>query len=294
MHLPAAIRAAIIVRAEERFLALTLVIGSKTYSSWSLRPWLALAHHKIPFDEVLIPNGSADFKEKVAAFGAGKTVPILLDGKEKIWESIAILEYLAEKFPQVKLWQTDTVARAHARTISAEMHAGFPVLRGKYHFNLKRKRARRTHVPEVEPELARIQAIWRGARERFGKGGDFLFGEFSAADCMYAPVAGRIVSYELKVDHVASAYVEAIQALPAYRTWFDAAQSDLGLRADRRAGLIVPSVIPGAAAARRAKAYGPGSTNASTARFSTDCVYGFRPARFARDRNDEEVSLCGI
>ncbi len=217
---------AIIVRAEERFLALTLVIGSKTYSSWSLRPWLALAHHKIPFDEVLIPNGSADFKEKVAAFGAGKTVPILLDGKEKIWESIAILEYLAEKFPQVKLWPTDTVARAHARTISAEMHAGFPVLRGKYHFNLKRKRARRTHVPEVEPELARIQAIWRGARERFGKGGDFLFGEVSAADCMYAPVVGRIVSYELKVDRVAAAYVEAITRLPAYRAWFDAAQSE--------------------------------------------------------------------
>jgi glutathione S-transferase len=185
-------------------MALTLVIGSKTYSSWSLRPWLALAHHKIPFDEVLIPNGSADFKEKVAAQGAGKTVPILIDGKEKIWESIAILEYLAEKFPQTKLWPAEPI----------------------YHFNLRRKRARRTPAPEVEPELARINALWGGTRERFGKGGDFLFGEFSAADCMYAPVAGRIVSYELKVDRVAAAYVDAIYALPVFRTWFEAAQSE--------------------------------------------------------------------
>ncbi len=207
-------------------MALTLVIGSKTYSSWSLRPWLALAHHKIPFDEVLIPNGSVDFKEKVAAQGAGKTVPILIDGKEKIWESIAILEYLAEKFPHTKLWPADPLARAHARTISAEMHAGFPALRGNCHFNLRRKRARRTFIPEVGPEVERVQALWRGARERFGKGGDFLFGEFSAADCMYAPVAGRIVSYELKVDKATSAYVDAIQALPAYRAWFEAAQNE--------------------------------------------------------------------
>jgi len=207
-------------------LALTLVIGSKNYSSWSLRPWLALAQHKIPFDEVLIPNGTPEFKAQVAAQGAGKTVPILIDGREKIWESIAILEYLAEKFPATRLWPADPVARAHARTISAEMHAGFPVLRGNYHFNLRRKRARRTPVPEVEPEIERLQTLWRGARERFGTGGDFLFGEFSAADCMYAPVAGRIVSYELKVDRVAAAYVEAITALPAYRAWFDAAQSE--------------------------------------------------------------------
>jgi glutathione S-transferase len=207
-------------------LALTLVIGSKTYSSWSLRPWLALAHHKIPFDEILIPNGQPDFKARVAAQGAGKTVPILLDGKEKIWESIAILEYLAEKFPATRLWPADPVARAHARTIAAEMHAGFSELRRHCQFNLRRKRARRTLAPEVEPELARIQALWRDARERFGKGGDFLFGEFSAADCMYAPVAGRIVSYELKVDRVAAPYVEAITRLPAYRAWFDAAQSE--------------------------------------------------------------------
>ena len=207
-------------------MTLTLVIGSKNYSSWSLRPWLALAHHKIPFEEVLIPNGSADFKTKVASHGAGKTVPILLDGKEKIWETIAILEYLAEKFPQAKLWPADPMARAHARAISAEMHSGFSALRGHYHFNLRRKRARPSNPPEVEADVARIATIWRAARERFGTGGEFLFGAFGAADCMYAPVAGRIVSYELKVDRVASAYVEAIQALPAYRAWFDAAQRE--------------------------------------------------------------------
>lgn len=207
-------------------MSLTLVIGSKTYSSWSLRPWLALAHHKIPFDEVLHPNGTPEFKAQIAAHGAGKTVPILIDGKEKIWESIAVLEYLSEKFPQTKLWPADLMARAHARTISAEMHAGFPELRRHCQFNLRRKRARKALAPEVEPEIARVQALWRGARERFGKGGDFLFGEFSAADCMYAPVVGRIVSYELKVDRVAAAYVEAVTRLPAYRAWFEAAQSE--------------------------------------------------------------------
>ena len=165
-------------------------------------------------------------------------MPILIDGKEKIWESIAILEYLAEKFPQAKLWPADPVARAHARTIAAEMHAGFPELRRHCQFNLRRKRARRRYAPEVEPEIARIQALWRGARERFGKGGDFLFGEFSAADCMYAPVVGRIVSYELKVDRVAAAYVEAITAASGLsRLVRRRAKRALALRADRRAGL---------------------------------------------------------
>jgi glutathione S-transferase len=205
-------------------LALTLVIGSKNYSSWSLRPWLALAHHEIPFDEVLIPNGQPEFRPRVASYGAGKTVPILIDGEQKIWESIAILEYLAEKFPTMQLWPADAEARAHARVVSAEMHAGFAALRGNCHFNLRRKRARPSLPPEVDADVARVQAIWRETRARFGKGGDFLFGGFSAADCMYAPVAGRIVSYELKVDSIARPYVEAITSLPAYRAWFDAAQ----------------------------------------------------------------------
>lgn len=205
-------------------MALTLVIGSKNYSSWSLRPWLALAQHKIPFEEVLIPNGSAEFRPRIASYGAGKTVPILIDGAQKIWESIAILEYLAEKFPQTRLWPADQAARAHARTVSAEMHSGFTALRGHCHFNLRRKRARPSNPAEVEADVARVCQLWRETRERYGKGGDFLFGEFCAADCMYAPVAGRIVSYELKVDARARKYVDAIYALPAFRTWFAAAQ----------------------------------------------------------------------
>jgi glutathione S-transferase len=204
-------------------VALTLIIGSKNYSSWSLRPWLALAHHGISFDEVLIPNGQPEFRPRIASYGAGRTVPILIDGGQKIWETIAILEYLAEKFPHTKLWPADPAARAHARVISAEMHSGFMALRQHCSFNLRRKRARATHAPEIDADVARICTIWRETRERFGAGGDFLFGAFGAADCMYAPVAGRIVSYELKVDQVASAYVAAISALPAYRRWYDAA-----------------------------------------------------------------------
>lgn len=208
----------------EKSLAFTLVIGSKNYSSWSLRPWLALAHHKIPFDEVLIPNGQPEFRPRIAAYGAGRTVPILLDGEQKIWESIAILEYLAEKFPKAQLWPADPVARAQARAIAAEMHSGFSALRQHCQFNLRRRRARPSSPPEVEADVARINAIWRDARARFGQGGDFLFGAFGAADCMYAPVAGRIVSYELKVDAPARRYVDAITSLPAYRAWFEAAQ----------------------------------------------------------------------
>jgi glutathione S-transferase len=215
-----------VARAGEAGVALTLVIGSKNYSSWSLRPWLALAHHGIPFDEVLIHNGAPEFRPRVAAYGAGKTVPILLDGKEKIWETIAILEYLAEKFPHTQLWPADAAARAHARVISAEMHSGFMALRQHCSFNLRRRRKRPTNPPEVEADVARICTIWREARARFGRGGDFLFGEFGAADCMYAPVAGRIVSYELKVDEVGAAYVRAITSLRAYRRWFDAAQAE--------------------------------------------------------------------
>ena len=207
-------------------MALTLVIGSKNYSSWSLRPWLALAHHRIPFEEVPIPNGQPEFRPRVASYGAGKTVPILIDGGQKIWETIAILEYLAEKFPQAKLWPADPAARAHARVISAEMHSGFMPLRQHCSFNLRRKRARPANPPEVEGDVARINTIWRETRERYGAGGDFLFGAFTAADCMYAPVAGRIVSYQLTVDKTASAYVEAITSLPAYRQWFDAAQRE--------------------------------------------------------------------
>jgi glutathione S-transferase len=203
-------------------MALTLVIGNKNYSSWSLRPWLALAYHKIPFEEVIIPIHTPETPAAIAKYSPAGKVPVLIDGETVVWESIAILEHLADRFPDAKLWPADLAARAHTRAISAEMHSGFSALRQHCPMNLKRKKARPL-TPEVDADVRRIMEIWRDARTRFGEGGDFLFGAFSAADCMYAPVATRFVSYGIDVDPVSAAYVEAIYALPAFKDWQQAA-----------------------------------------------------------------------
>jgi glutathione S-transferase len=199
-------------------VALTLVIGNKNYSSWSLRPWLALAHHKIAFEEVIIPIHTPETPAAIAKYSPAGKVPVLIDGEATVWESIAILEHLAERFPDAKLWPADFAARAHARAISSEMHSGFAALRVHCPMNLKRRK-KRPLTPEVEANVRRITEIWRDARARFGVGGEFLFGAFSAADCMYAPVATRFVSYEVEVDPVSQAYIDAIYRLPAFQDW---------------------------------------------------------------------------
>jgi glutathione S-transferase len=202
-------------------MALTLVIGNKNYSSWSMRPWLALAHHKIPFHEVIIPLGQPDSKSRMLQYSPAGKVPILIDGDATVWETLAILEHLNERFPEAQLWPEEKNARAHARAIATEMHGGFAALRQNCPMSLKRRRGR-AMTPEALADLRRITEIWRNARETYGRGGDYLFGAFTAADCMYAPVATRIVSYEIKVDPVAAAYVEAIYRLPAFVAWRDA------------------------------------------------------------------------
>ena len=206
-------------------MALTLVIGNKNYSSWSLRPWLALAHHKIAFAEVIIPIHTPETPAAIGKYSPAGKVPVLLDGEATIWESIAILEHLAERFPDARLWPADFAARAHARAISSEMHSGFSALRVHCPMNLKRRK-KRPLTPEVEANVRRITEIWRNARARFGAGGEFLFGAFSAADCMYAPVAARFVSYEVDVDPVSKAYIDTIYRLPAFRDWQKAGLSE--------------------------------------------------------------------
>jgi glutathione S-transferase len=206
-------------------VALTLVIGNKNYSSWSLRPWLALAHHKIAFKQVIIPIHTPETPAAIGKYSPAGKVPVLIDGDATIWESIAILEHLAERFPDAKLWPADFAARAHARAISSEMHSGFAALRVHCPMNLKRKK-KRSLTPEVEANARRITEIWRNARARFGAGGEFLFGAFSAADCMYAPVATRFVSYEVDVDPVSKAYIDAIYRLPAFGDWQKAVLSE--------------------------------------------------------------------
>jgi glutathione S-transferase len=203
-------------------MSLTLVIGNKNYSSWSMRPWLALAHHKVPFEEIVINIYADDKKERILEHSPAGKVPILKDGKATIWDSLAILEYLADKFPDLHLWPKDPAMRAHARSISAEMHSGFQALRQATPMNLKRVPRPIELNEDVKADVARIEAIWNDCRMRYGKQGHFLFGEFSAADCMYAPVATRFRNYDVPVDLVASAYVDTIHTLPAFERWRDA------------------------------------------------------------------------
>lgn len=198
---------------------LTLVIANKTYSSWSLRPWLTLKHVGAAFDEVVIPLRQPETAAKISQWSPAGKVPVLRHGDVTIWESIAILEYLAELFPDANLWPADPAARAHARAISAEMHAGFTALRSNMPMNLRRHLPGRGRTPEVEKDIARITAMWRDCRERFGSGGPFLFGAFSNADAMYAPVVTRFETYAVTLDAVCRAYSDALLALPAMRAW---------------------------------------------------------------------------
>ena len=204
-------------------MALLLLIGNKNYSSWSLRPWIAMKVAGIPFAEQVISLDASDFKERVGRISATGKVPALSDGETQVWESLAILEYLAEKFPQAGLWPTHPGARAHARSIAAEMHAGFLPLRRHYPMNIWRPVRRREPTAEAVENISRIEAMWTDCRTRFGRGGPFLFGAFGAADAMYAPVVSRLHTYDVDVGPVARAYMEAVLGLPAWAEWCAAA-----------------------------------------------------------------------
>ena len=176
-----------------------LIIGNKNYSSWSFRPWIGLKAAAIAFDEEVIPLYAEGSKEQILAHSPAGKVPVLIDGATHVWESLAILEYAAEKFPDAHLWPSDRAARAHARAISTEMHAGFAALRNECGMAMWRPPARKDLSDDAKANIARIQALWTDARTRFGVGGPFLFDRFSAADAMYAPVVSRFETYAIDV-----------------------------------------------------------------------------------------------
>ena len=206
-------------------MALKLIIGNKNYSSWSMRPWIAMKVAGIPFEETVISLDAANFKAVVGAVSGTGKVPVLVDGDVRVWESLAILEYLAEKFPKAALWPADAAARAHARAVSNEMHAGFQPLRKLLPMNMWRPVMKRGLNPEAAANVARIETIWSDCRSRFGEkaGGQFLFGRYGAADAMYAPVVARLHTYGIVVGSGTRAYIEAVMALPAWREWHAAA-----------------------------------------------------------------------
>ncbi len=196
-----------------------LVIGNKAYSSWSLRPWILLAGFHIPFEEIVIPLYDADTKRKILKVSPSGKVPALIDGDVTVWESLAIVEYIAEAYPKKAIWPKDKAARAHARALSTEMHAGFAALRTLCPTNFRRAPARRDLTPEAAADVARIEKMWASARKTFGADGPFLFGAFSAADAMFAPVVNRLHIYEIPVGRATKAYMRAMLDLPAYRAW---------------------------------------------------------------------------
>jgi glutathione S-transferase len=201
-------------------MGLTLYIGNKNYSSWSMRPWIAMKAAGIAFDEVVIPlyTGAADKQRILDVTPSGK-VPALVDGDVSVWDSIAIIEYLAEKFPQANLWPQGPAERAHARAISAEMHGGFGPLRKECGMNIHRPiRAKELSV-DAQDNIARVQEIWTDCRKRFGAGGPFLFGAFSAADAMYAPVVHRLRTYAVDVLPPVRAYMDAMWSYPPFAEW---------------------------------------------------------------------------
>src|SRR4030088_1856083 len=209
-------------------MALQLVIGNKNYSSWSMRPWLALRANHIVFDEVFIPlyTGDAD-KKRLLSFTPSGKVPALIDGDVTIWDSLAIIEYLAEGFPEARLWPEDRARRAHARSISAEMHSGFVALRSECGMNLHRPVGAIPLSAESRADIARIQQIWLECRERYGKSGPFLFGSFGGADAMFAPVVHRFCTYAIPVAPEAQDYMNTVMSLPAFQEWTTAGLAEI-------------------------------------------------------------------
>jgi glutathione S-transferase len=198
-----------------------LIIGNKNYSSWSFRPWIAMKAVGIAFEERVISLNDPEFKRAIAPVSQNGKVPALDDDGVHVWESLAILEYLAEKFPHAGLWPADPSARAHARAVAAEMHGGFAALRGECPMNFWRPVKRRELSADALADVARIDAMWSECRVRYG--GPFLFGAFGAADAMYAPVVSRFHTYAVEVGERSRAYMDAVMALPAWREWKEAA-----------------------------------------------------------------------
>ncbi len=205
-------------------MALRLVIANKAYSSWSQRPWVLMRHFQIPFEETVIAMDRPETRADMLAFAPTGKCPALVDGDTIVWESLAIIEYLAESFPESPIWPREKPARALARALASEMHAGFMALRSHCPTQFRRPVRKIALTPLVEADVARIEAAWADARTRFGQSsknnpGPFLFGAFCAADAMFAPVVNRLHTYDIPVGPETRAYMAAMMALPTWKDW---------------------------------------------------------------------------
>ena len=202
---------------------LTLVIGNKNYSSWSMRPWVLMKELGIAFEEKKLRFHSDEWDAEIERWSPSRLVPVLWRGNDSVWDSLAIMEALNEWHPGKNVWPADAAARAFARSIAAEMHSGFRDLRNNMPMNIRASHPGRGMNAEVKADIERIERLWGEARKRFGARGPFLFGAFSAADAMYAPVVMRFTTYGVGLGTEAAGYCEAMRAAPGVRAWIDAA-----------------------------------------------------------------------
>jgi glutathione S-transferase len=203
---------------------LRLLIFDRNYSSWSMRAGLALRLTGARFEEVAYQTADADTQAALKRRSPSGLFPVLEHGDLRVWDSLAIIEYLAELFPAAGLWPSDATARAAARAISAEMHSGFPSIRQQMPMNIRARYPRFPRPPELTPQIERLQAAWRDCRRRRGQDGPYLFGAFGAADCMYAPMVMRMRTYDVELDPICEAYARAVEAHPAVADWVGQAQ----------------------------------------------------------------------
>ena len=217
--------------------ALALLIGNKNYSSWSLRPWVALRQSGLQFDEERVAMNTPEFAARVRAWSPAGRVPVLRHGALMVWDSLAICEYVAETFPERRLWPSDAASARHARAISAEMHSGFPPLRSQMPMNVRAQGRKVPATPELAADIARVCTIWRGCRERARARGPFLFGDFTIADAMFAPVAFRFATYGVALEPLERDYADSLRATPALREWAEASARETETIAGGEVGL---------------------------------------------------------
>ncbi len=205
--------------------ALTLVIGNKNYSSWSLRPWMLLKHLALDFDEVVLPLDTPQFREQIGGWSPARRVPVLCDGELRIWDSLAICEYACELAGRG--WPREPAVRARARSLAAEMHSGFAALRASWGMNAKARNRRTPMSPALAADVARIDAAWSECRRQYAAQGPWLFGAgYCVTDAMFAPVVLRFLTYGASLSTAAAAYVENVLADPILRTWMSAAEAE--------------------------------------------------------------------
>jgi glutathione S-transferase len=207
-------------------MSLTLIIANKNYSSWSFRPWILMRHLGIVFDEITVPLAQEKTHEEMLRYTPSGKCPALHDGDIVVWDSLAIIEYVAESFLQAPVWPRGRAARAQARALAAEMHSGFAGLRASLPMNMRRKAQKRELSLEAAADVARLESAFAKAHEAFGGAGGFLFGDFSAADAMFAPVVNRLHVYAVDVTAQTRAYMDRIMALPAWQEWAAQAQAE--------------------------------------------------------------------